>query len=680
MIAQADKRPAPRRVGRYEVIREVGRGGMAVVHLAWQPELERHVALKELAALHAADHTAVQRFLNESRLAGSLSHPNIITVYDFFEHREIPYIAMEYLERQSLRPLVGDLTLAQCAGVLEGLLAALDYAAAKGVVHRDLKPENVLITSSGRVKIADFGIAKAYTKVATTSPLTGTQTTMGTPVYMSPEQAMGKGVGPAADLYSVGVMAYELLVGRVPFQQTDTPLTVLLAHVNEPLPDPRELDPTIDPRLVEWLERMLAKTPDDRFADAQEAWDELEGVVIDLLGARWRRDARLPDPTGDSLSPPPAEDPEDVADPVADEICAADEQEPERPRREPGGGLARTVPPRKLLSRDMLSSLFQAAPPVRSEPRSNTLRFPRSGLLPTAVVIAAVLGYLLSGLGAPSHGPAPRSVSNGEISAQVPPAWLRLPADRETLAHGLVRPVVLAPRGTPGDSALVLGQARGRDAMQLPAELGATGSPPRPDRVRLGRVAAYRFDDLTLRRGDRRQELVVFSVPTSDKAAVVACRFAPAAPQAVRDKCLSAANSLRLLHARPRALEPSVAYARGLTDVMRTLSDAKRAPTARLAGATTSRAQAEAARELSDAYKAAAGALSELAVAPETTAAHDGAEAALRRAATAYRGLANAARTHASARYAAGRSAVHRADAQLRRALRRFSASGYAIR
>src|SRR5581483_5102533 len=133
-------------VGRYELQREVGRGGTAIVYLARQTDLERAVALKELAAFRAAESKALERFLLESRLAGSLNHPNVVTVHDYFEHDRTPYIAMEYFERGSLRRLVGRLTLAQTAGVLEGLLAGLAHAESRGIVHRDLKPENVMVT------------------------------------------------------------------------------------------------------------------------------------------------------------------------------------------------------------------------------------------------------------------------------------------------------------------------------------------------------------------------------------------------------------------------------------------------------------------------------------------------------------------------------------------------------
>jgi hypothetical protein len=282
-----------RKLGRYEIVREVGRGGMAVVYLARQTDLDRVVALKELAAFHAADPAFAERFVRESRIAGSLSHPNIVTVHDFLEFEGTPYIAMEYLERGSLRPLVGRLTLAQVAGVLEGMLAGLAHAETRGIVHRDLKPENVMVTAEGAVKIADFGIAKALNQAAQSHVLSVSGAAMGTPAYMAPEQAMAREVGPWTDLYSTGVIAYELLLGRLPFDQGDTPVAVLMQVVNEPIPPPLEVNPGLDPALAAWLERMLAKDPADRPPDAAAAWEELEEIVIALLGPRWRREARL---------------------------------------------------------------------------------------------------------------------------------------------------------------------------------------------------------------------------------------------------------------------------------------------------------------------------------------------------------------------------------------------------
>ena len=282
-----------RRVGRYEIVREVGRGGMAVVYLARQSDLDRDVALKELSAFHAGDPDVVERFLRESRLAGSLSHPNIVTVHEYFEHEGIAFIAMEYFQRGSLRGLVGALDVAQSATVLEGVLAGLAHAERRGIVHRDIKPENVMVTAEGGVKIADFGIAKALE--GTERSLTGTGAAVGTPAYMAPELATGGEVGAWTDLYAVGVTAYELLSGKPPFDETEPALALMLRHAQEPVPPLGALRPDLDPALAAWVDRLLAKSPSDRPSGAAEAAEELDEILLVGLGPRWRRGGRLPE-------------------------------------------------------------------------------------------------------------------------------------------------------------------------------------------------------------------------------------------------------------------------------------------------------------------------------------------------------------------------------------------------
>ena len=303
-----------RTVGRYEIHQEIGRGGMAVVYLARQTDLDREVALKELASFHASEQAFAERFVRESRVIGSLNHPNVVTVYEYFEDEGTPYIAMEYVDGGSLRPWIGRLSVAHVAGVFEGVLAGLAHAAKRGIIHRDLKPENLMVTAEGTIKIADFGIAKALNQATVGRLLTATGTTVGTPTYMSPEQAMGRDLGPWTDLYSVGVMVYEMLVGRVPFHDAETPMAILMRHVNEPIPAPRSLRPDLDPELAAWIERLLAKAPVDRTQSAHQAWDELEEIVIGALGPRWRREARLLEPDlpgtvteGQPLTPAPFE-------------------------------------------------------------------------------------------------------------------------------------------------------------------------------------------------------------------------------------------------------------------------------------------------------------------------------------------------------------------------------------
>jgi serine/threonine protein kinase len=280
-------------VGRYEILDELGRGGMSTVYLARQVDLDRLVALKELGALRSFDPSFAQRFLREAQLAGSLSDPNIVTVYDYFDHGGAPYIAMEYLEYGSLRPHIGHMTLAQIGGVLQAVLTGLAVAETREIVHRDLKPENLLVAANGRVKISDFGIAKATNEVGMGAALTSTGVAVGTPNYMAPEQATAQRIGPWTDLYSVGVMAFEFFVGRPPFSDTDNALGVLMRQVNEEIPPVRELDAGVDARLSDWIERMVAKEPSGRPESAVAAWDDLEDTLLALLGARWQREAQL---------------------------------------------------------------------------------------------------------------------------------------------------------------------------------------------------------------------------------------------------------------------------------------------------------------------------------------------------------------------------------------------------
>jgi hypothetical protein len=315
---------------------------MAVVYLARQADLDRQVALKELGSFHHSEQAFAERFVRESRVVGSLNHPNVVTVYEYFEHEGTPYIAMEYVERGSLRAWVGRLSLAQVAGVFEGVLAGLAHAARRGIVHRDLKPENLMVTADGAIKIADFGIAKALNQATVGQLLTATGTTVGTPTYMAPEQAMGREVGPWTDLYSVGVIAYELLVGRVPFHDVDTPMAILMRHVNEPIPPPRSLNPDLDPDLAAWIERLLAKAPEERFRSAHQAWEELDDVVLGILGPRWRRDARLvePAPRGTATDEPPLT-------PAPFEAESSDgfkASQPERPREPSAVGIPAPTP------------------------------------------------------------------------------------------------------------------------------------------------------------------------------------------------------------------------------------------------------------------------------------------------------------------------------------------------
>ena len=283
-----------RELGRYEILERIGSGGMAVVYLARQLDLDRLVALKELSQFHAEDRNWASRFLRESRLAGSLTHANIVTVYDYFQADGTPYIAMEYLERGSLRPYVTALDLAQVGGVLRDVLAGLQHAQRRDIVHRDLKPENLLVTTEGQIKIADFGIAKATSHLSVASFNTEAGVAVGTPGYMAPEQAMARGLGSWTDLYALGCMAYEMCAGVLPFTDTTEPFALMLRHISERIEPVRTINPAVPQELSDWIDSLLAKEPSDRVATAAEAWESLDEILFRALGPRWQRESALP--------------------------------------------------------------------------------------------------------------------------------------------------------------------------------------------------------------------------------------------------------------------------------------------------------------------------------------------------------------------------------------------------
>ena len=269
-----------RTIGDYEIYDDdaLGRGGTGVVFLGHHPRLGRPVAFKRVDLDAPAE--IVERFVREAQLAGSLTHPSIVFVFDVFEHEGVPYIAMEYVERGSLRhwmPVGSE----QAFIAIEGMLDALAYAHRSGIVHRDVKPENLLVTDAGTVKLTDFGLASGLAVI--------TDKIAGTPGYMAPEVIAGGTAGPRSDLFSAGAVAYELLTGRPIVDHADA--SVFARRHNEPIRPPLEVGAALDPDVAAWLERMLAERPSDRPASAEAAWEELERAVARLHGALWRRDA-----------------------------------------------------------------------------------------------------------------------------------------------------------------------------------------------------------------------------------------------------------------------------------------------------------------------------------------------------------------------------------------------------
>src|ERR1700722_399469 len=259
--------------GRYRVVRRLGTGGMAEVFLAEDQQLGRKVALKLLHRRFAEDPGFVERFRREAQSAAGLQHQNVVSVYDRGEFEDTYYIAMEYLPGRSLKQLIRDeapLDPIRAIDIAVQILKAARFAHRRGVIHRDLKPHNVIVDDQDHAKVTDFGIARAGA-----SDMTETGSIMGTAQYLSPEQAQGHSVNAQSDLYSVGVVLYEMLTGRVPFDG-DSAVTIALKHVSEAPVPPSHFNPKVSPELEQTVLWTLNKNPADRPADAEQLITVLE--------------------------------------------------------------------------------------------------------------------------------------------------------------------------------------------------------------------------------------------------------------------------------------------------------------------------------------------------------------------------------------------------------------------
>jgi serine/threonine-protein kinase len=258
-----------RTLGPFEIISELGRGGMAVVYKARQADLERTVALKILPPELSIDQSYRARFLQEARSAAALEHPHIMPIYAVGAAEGINYIAMKFIAGQTLKDIVqerGAMDIAEAAGMLEQVADALDYAHSQGVIHRDIKPSNMMTDRNGWVYLTDFGLARG----GTTGGLTMAGTVMGTPEYMSPEQAQGLAtIGPPTDIYALGVVLYELLTGQMPFQ-ADTPMGMLVARLQYAPRPPRDYRGDLPMPVEDVIMRALARKPEARYATAKE--------------------------------------------------------------------------------------------------------------------------------------------------------------------------------------------------------------------------------------------------------------------------------------------------------------------------------------------------------------------------------------------------------------------------
>ncbi|GAB4362104.1 MAG: hypothetical protein Kow006_33220 [Gammaproteobacteria bacterium] len=318
----------------YEIIRELGKGGMATVYLAIQESFGREVALKVMSPSLSADPDFHERFLREAQIVSRLVHPNIVTVYDVGERDGHHYLSMEYVKGQDLRHRRDSLTLLQRLHIVKEVAQALDYASKKGYIHRDIKPDNIMLREDdGRAVLMDFGIART---VEADMSMTQTGTVIGTPQYMSPEQARGLKADHRADLYSLGVVLFQLLAGRVPYH-AETPVAVALKHITEPVPKLppklRAFQPVID--------KALAKDPEARYQSGAELVAALDTISQAYERALRERKARVAD-NGEERTRPlelePKADEKGLTAAKADSIRVPQEYQRAHKKEEKRGG------------------------------------------------------------------------------------------------------------------------------------------------------------------------------------------------------------------------------------------------------------------------------------------------------------------------------------------------------
>ncbi|MBV9413082.1 MAG: protein kinase, partial [Acidimicrobiia bacterium] len=531
----------------YEVEGELGHGAWGVVLAGRHRQLGRDVAIKQLPRSFGADPAVRSRFIAEARLLASLEHPHVVPLYDFVEHDGLCLLVMERLGGGTLwsRARSGNVTPQSSCALVLATLSALQYAHQRGVLHRDIKPENLMFSSKGDLKVTDFGIAKVVGGAATVATRAGD--VLGTPAYMAPEQAMGEELSPATDIYAVGTVLYELLSGTLPFPEDSNPVAMLYRHVHEEPKPLLEIAPHVPPRLAEVTQQSLARSPGERYGDAERmavalaeaasqtwgpGWLPASGMAVStsgpVLSAATGQTSAVP---AETLLPPrgPRETP--VAQGVASpELVPVSALLPDLPRLSPP--LPATPPPSAPPETRAGPSMPSPAatppstgwgsppgspppggPPPMAPAAPAPARKRRPWLIAIPVVVVAVIALLVALL---ASGGSDKTVKTQAVTALDPGQWApatNAPTPRQELASAVQ-----------GGKLWVLGGLNGSDATNKVESYDATANawqagPPLPQPLHHEMAATYKGEVMVV--GGWIPDNGVLTAKVSDQAYVL---------------------------------------------------------------------------------------------------------------------------------------------------------------
>jgi serine/threonine-protein kinase len=614
----------------YRIEAVLGQGGMGVVYEATQQKLNRTVALKLLASHLSHDPAFRRRFEREGHVQARLDHPHIITVFEAGESEAGLFLAMQLVRGPTLKDLIvsRELDVGRALRIVTPIADAVDAAHAEGLIHRDIKPQNILVGGRDHAWLADFGLTKSSEQTAVTK----SGQFVGTLDYISPEQITDQDATPRSDVYSLGGVLFESLVGSVPFAKKSE-AAVIYAHLS--LPPPRVTDhrPELPAALDEVIARAMAKEPGERYASATE----MVRAAAQAFDPRFRAVLK---------APAPIEAPEQVG------VRQPENRVPtaERPRHEPSIPTAVIAKPRRL---------------GRSVP----------ALIAAGLAALGIGAFILAGSGSDADADGTVPASAGALSVRLPPDWRPLQGHVAIPGMTFRDSLSVGPGGDPARG-MVAGTVEASGPKLLPRPFFEKAGTESPERVRLGELEALRYGPIEPARFGR--TLTVYAIPTSRGAAALAC-FSRAPATAFLSQCERTASTARLEAGKAYPVRPTAEYAKRVSEVLAQVAGTRSLVGGELRRARTPPAQARAARRIATAYTRAGEAVRGIDAGPLAAARQEALARALTQTGAAYDDLAAAAQAERPDSYARARLAVKGAERRVRKAIRGLEDLGYKV-